>query len=79
MTQENTIKQLKRIKMDKALSGDDYNAISAAIHYLEEKARDRSVACKYLKASKFPVATNLYTEGWNDAIDAIIADKGGLI
>lgn len=28
-----------------------------------------------LKLAKFPTATNLYTEGWNDAIDSIIASE----
>lgn len=29
---------------------------------------------EYLKASKFPKVTNLYTEGWNDVLDYLIKE-----
>lgn len=36
---------------------------------------DDLISRKSLKLAKFPVVTNQYTEGWNDAIDSIIASE----
>lgn len=37
--------------------------------------KDDLISRKSLKNAKFPVVTNQYTEGWNDAIDSIIASE----
>lgn len=37
MKRENVIKQLKRMKMDKSHTGDEYNAICEAIKSLEQE------------------------------------------
>lgn len=36
---------------------------------------DDLISRRSLKLAKFPETTNQYTEGWNDAIDSIIANE----
>jgi hypothetical protein len=38
-------------------------------------SKDDAISRKSIKGAKFPEKTNMYTEGWNDAIDSIISNE----
>ena len=78
MNYENTVHQLKRMLSNKNLTGDEHNAIKTAISAVkraERLSRDDVISHKNIRYAKFPAVTNLYTEGWNDAIDSIIKNE----
>jgi uncharacterized OB-fold protein len=61
MTNENAIKQLKRMKMDKSHTGDEYNAIMTAIKALEQEPKTghwKHNKCDVCGASRPPLFNN---------------------
>lgn len=43
-------------------------------HKEKEQQNKTKLLAEFLKSSKFPEITNLYTAGWNDAIDLMISE-----
>lgn len=75
MNCEGTIIQLKRMIADRNLTGAEHKALLTAMKATEILSKDDAISRKSIKEAKFPEKTNMYTEGWNDAIDSIISNE----
>ena len=68
------IKILKRMMATLDLRADEYKAMRGAIKAIEVFSSHDTISRSELRKSKFPETTNLYSVGWNDALEAIISN-----
>ena len=67
MTKEEAIKQLKRMKMDKSHTGDEYNAIMVAIQALEQNPME--ILTKHLTENNLVMCSTEFVEDAKKALE----------